>query len=883
MLTWMKVLTSRMRGWFSTGHVDEEFQRELNEHLEMLMAEGIRRGLPAEEARREARVRLGGMTQLRETNRELQGLPFLDTLFQDIRYGLRTMRKSTGFTIVAVLTLALGIGANTAIFSVIHAVLLSPLPYDHPERVVLVWESNPAAGFNQFAVSPPNYADWRGQSTSFEQMASAARGTFNYTGSGEPEQLNGARVAAPFFSVFGVQPALGRTFVAADDVTGKAHVAVLGHGLWMRRFGGDRGIVGKTLTLDGQTYTVIGVMPEGFQVPSRAELWLPSEFMPRDLGPGARGAHYLRVLGRLKLGVSIEQAQAEMTGISKRLEEQYPRVQKGWSSLVVSLNEATVGNVRATLLVLFGAVGFLLLIACANVANLLLARAATRQREIAIRTSLGAGRWRIARQLLTESVLLSGMGSALGLLLAEWGVRALRTLPPSNLPRAAEIHLDLTVMGFTAVLAVATGILFGLVPALQDLRSAPAVTLKEGGRTASAGRHGVRSFLVVMETTLALVLLIGSGLLLKSFLRLQGVDPGYQAKNLLTAEVSLPGSKYATDPQQAEFFDALLTRFQHLPGVQAVGAASSNPLAGQGYSFVFATKELAAVAPAEQPSAGYYGVSPDYFRTLGIPLLNGRTFTTQDSAREPRVVIISQAVAKQFFRERNPLGQLIFIGNTGPDKGQIWREIVGVVGNVKDEGLDAGGSLALYEPYTQMPWSSMTLFLRSGGEPSQLANALRSEVLSLDKDQPVAAIATGDELMARAVAQPQLRTMLLAIFAAVALVLAGFGVYGVMSNTVAQRTHEIGVRMALGAQQGSMLRLVVGNGLRLTMLGVVLGTTGGLLLTRLMKGFLFQVTPTDPGTFAAVGIFLVLVACLASYIPARRAMRVDPVVALRYE
>ncbi len=880
---WVKAVSARVRGWFWMERVDEDFQRELDDHLEMLTTEGIRRGLTREEALREARMRLGGMTQLRETNRELHGLPFLDALFQDVRYGLRTLRKSAGFTTVAVLTLALGIGANTAIFSVIRAVLLSPLPYDKPDRIVLVWESNPAAGFNQFAVAPPNYVDWRRDSSSFESMASAARGTFNYTGGAEPERLNGARVAAPFFAVFGVQPALGRAFVAADDVAGKAHVVVLGHGLWMRRFGGDRNILGKALTLDGQTYSVIGVMPEGFQYPTRVELWLPSEFTARDLDPGARGAHYLRVVGRLKPGVSIEQAQAEMTGIAKRLQEQYPDLNKGWSALVVSINEATVGNIRATLLVLFGAVGFLLLIACANVANLLLARAATRQREMAIRTSLGAGRWRIARQLLTESVMLSTMGSALGLFLAEWGVRTLRTLPPSNLPRAAGIQLDLTVMGFTAVLAFATGILFGLVPALQNLRNAPSETLKEGGRTASAGRHGMRSFLVVLETTLALVLLVGSVLLLKSLLRLQQVDPGYQSKNLLTASVSLPGSKYATDAQKAQFFEQLLTRLQNLKGVRTVGAASSNALEGQAYSFAFATKELAAVAPTEQPSAGFYTVSPDYFRTLGIPLLTGRTFTAQDVAGGPHVVVISQSVAKQFFRDRNPLGQLIFIGNSGPEKGQIWREVVGVVGDVKDEGLEAGGSLALYEPYQQKTWSEMTLFLRTDGDPSQMTSAVRSEVMALDKDQPVAAIATGEELMASAVAQPQLRTLLLAIFAGVALVLAGFGVYGVMSNTVAQRTHEIGVRMALGAQQSSMLRLVVGNGMRLTLLGVSLGIGGALMLTRVMKGFLFQVTPTDPETFAAVVFFMVLVAFLASYIPARRAMRVDPVVALRYE
>jgi len=881
----MKMMGSRMRGWFTMRRVDEEFQQELNEHLEMLAEEGVRRGLPREEARREARLRLGGTTQLRETNRELQGLPFLDTLLQDIRYGLRTLRKSAGFTSVAVLTLGLGIGANTAIFSVIHAVLLSPLPYDHPERIVLIWESNPSGGFNQFAVSPPNYADWHKEASSFEHMASVSRGNFNYTGGAEPEQLSGARVAAPFFAVMGVQPALGRTFVAEDDVVGKAQVVVLSHGLWMRRFGGDRNITGKALTLDGQTYAIIGVMPEGFQVPGRVEFWLPSEFMPRDLGPGARGAHYLRVMGRLKPGVSIEQAQAEMTGISKRLEQQYPRMQKGWTSLVISLNEATVGNIRATLLVLFGAVGFLLLIACANVANLLLARAATRQREMAIRTSLGAGRWRIARQLLTESVLLSTLGSALGLLLAEWGVHALRTLPPSNLPRAAGIQLDLTVLGFTAGLAIATGIVFGLAPALQNLRNAPAETLKEGGRTASAGRHGMRSSLVVLETTLALVLLIGSGLLLKSFLRLQSVDPGYRSKNLLTATVSLPESKYATDRQQAQFFDQLVERLQSLQGVEAVGAASSNALEGQGYNFVFATKELAALAPTEQPSAGFYSVSPDYFRTLGIPLLAGRTFTSQDTAGGPRVAIISQALAKQFFRDRNPIGQSVFIGNSGPEKGQIWREIVGVVQGMKQGAPESPIAPAVYMPYlqdeTNHDMASMSLFVRSEVATLDLESSIRERIHALRPDQPVNVILSMQDLISHSLAPRRYSLSLLGIFAALALLLSAVGIFGVVSYITLERRREFGIRLALGATRSHVMAVVLRHGLLLTGAGISAGVAAALLITRVLAQSLFQISPLDATSFFLSFFLLVVISIVACIIPALRAAHLDPVHTLR--
>jgi putative ABC transport system permease protein len=874
-MAWMRFF--RRERW------DQERERELQTYLEIEAEENIARGMAPEEARYAARRKLGNPMQIREEIYRMNSLSFLESLWQDLRCGARMLRKNAGFTTIAVLTLALGIGANTAIFSVIHAVLLRPLPYDKPDRIVMLVESNPGKGFPRFSVSPPNYVDWRNQASAFQSMASVSRGDFTYTGGAEPERLGGANVAAPFFSVMGVEPLIGRTFLPEDDVVGRASVVVLSYGLWAQRFGSDPQVIGKSLTLDGRPYRVIGVMQNGFQYPRGADLWVPSEFDQQSLGPGARGAHYIRVLARLKSGVSIDQAQAEMASLSQRLEEQYPKTNAGWTSTVISLNEITVGAIRPTLLVLFGAVGFLLLIACANVANLLLARAAARQREIAVRFSLGASRMRIARQLLTESILLSGIATACGLLLAEWAVRALRTLPPSNLPRAATIGLDLPVLGFAAAIAIVTGLLFGVAPALQVTRSAPAETLKEGGRSSTAGRQGVRSALVVLETTLALMLLIGSGLLLKSFLRLQTVDPGFQYKNVLTASVALPESKYSTDVPQIQFVDQLLERLQSVQGVREVAAASGNPMEESNLDFAFATRELQALSPADQPSAGYYVVSPNYFHILGIPLLVGRYFAQEDSIGTPRVAIISQSIAERFFHDKSPISQTIFIGAGAPTEKPLWREIVGVVGDVKDDGLGDAATMTLYEPVRQIGWRDLRVFVRSDSNPSQFVGALRSQVLAIDKDQPVADIFTGDELMSQAVAQPQLRTLLLSLFAGLALILASLGIYGVMSNTVAQRTHEIGVRMALGAGQRNVLRLVLGNGMRLTLLGIALGAIGAFALTRLMKSFLFHVTPTDPATFVEVALFLFGVALLASYIPARRATRVDPVIALRYE
>ena len=809
----------------------------------------------------------------------------LSDLWQDIRYGLRMLAKSPGFTAVAILTLALGIGVNTAIFSAVNAVLLRPLPYRDPDGLVRIFERNEKMGFPRFSVAPPNFTDWKQESQSFEAMTSLRGATLNLTGEGEPERLTGARVNSTFFEILGVKPLLGRTFVADDDPVGTAHVAVLSYGLWLRRFGSDPHILGRQLTLDGNSYTIVGVTQKGFQYPNTAELWLPSEFNAGALAPTARGAHYIGVLARLKPGVSMAQAQDEMASISGRLAKQYPRSNEGWSALVVSLNASVIGNIRRTLLVLLGAVGFVLLIACANVANLLLARAAARGKEIAIRTSLGAGPGRIARQLLTESLVLSLIGGALGLLLAEWGIRALRNLPPGNLPRSDSVELDFAVLGFTMGLAFLAGLLSGLVPALQTARMALAETLKEAGRSSGGGRvrHRVRSALMVIEVTLAIVLLTGAGLLLKSFERLQRVDSGMDPQNLLTAVINLPQAKYGPDPLVVQFYKQLTERVRALPGVRAAGLATSNPLRGAGLDFSFMTKDLAALAPSQQPSASYYSVSPDYFRAAGIPLLQGRFFTDADTATSPPVAIISQTLARRFFKDKDPIGQLIAFGVGGKPNSPRWREVVGVVGDVKDDGLDSPGTPTEYDPCAQVDWNGMTVFVRTEGDPLQMASALRSQVYAVDKDQPIATIATGEQWLDDAVSTPHLRTTLLGLFAALALALAAVGLYGVMSYAVTQRTQEIGVRIALGAQRRDIYRMVVGQGMLLVAVGAMIGLAGALGLMRLLKTFLFDVTPTDPATYAGVALLLVAIAALACWIPARRATRVDPLIALRYE
>jgi putative ABC transport system permease protein len=805
----------------------------------------------------------------------------METLWHDLRYGLRMLIKSPGFALVAVLTLALGIGANTAIFSVVNTVLLRPLPYEDPDRLIVVRETK-LPQFPEFSVSPGNFLDWQKQNTVFAQLEAFRGQAYNLTGTGEPEQLRAARVTAGMFPMLGVKPAQGRNFLPEEDKAGSGNVVLISHGLWQRRFGSDANIIGQQLRLNDQSHTVVGIMPPDFQFPGRnLDLWAPMAFSDNDRQ--AHGAHYISTLGRLKPNVTIEQALAEMKTIAERLAQQYPNSNAGWSVKLMPMLEAGVRDMKPALLVLLGAVGFVLLIACANVANLLLARAATRQKEVAVRTALGAGRWRVVRQLLTESLLLAIVGGAAGLLLAWGGMRSLLTLAPQGLPRIQDVALDTRALGFTLLITLLTGVIFGLVPALQSSRPDLNETLKEGGRGASGGfrRQRVRNLLVITEVALALVLLLGAGLMLKSFWRLQQVNPGFDPKHALVASIGLPGSRYSDNQQRIAFFNQLSQQLSALPGVQAVGATQSLPLGGD-YVLGFIIQGRPPAAPGEDRSTNYYSVTPGYFKAMGIPLLRGRLFTEQDNGQAPSVAVINEAMAKHYFPGEDPIGKRIHV-TQGPEN---FREIVGIVGDVKQYGLDQDTPVQTYTPYLQMPFSSMTVVARTAGDPLSLSAALRSQVLSIDKQQPVASIRTMEQILYNSLANQRFSMLLLAIFAVVALVLAAVGIYGVMAYAVTQRTHEIGIRMALGASQSKVLKLVIRQGMLLTVIGVALGLASAFTLSILLTSFstlLYGIQATDPVTYAGISLLLTLVALAACYIPALRATKVDPMIALRCE
>ncbi|HYY56574.1 MAG TPA: ABC transporter permease [Pyrinomonadaceae bacterium] len=811
----------------------------------------------------------------------------MGTLWQDLRYGLRTLSKTPGFTLAAVLALALGIGANSAIFSVANAVLLKPLPYSEPERLVMIWGDLFKPGLDEIGASAPEFNDYREQGHVFESLACYTEGGFNLSGEGEPERISGAYVSADLFPLLGVGPTLGRTFAVEEDQPGRDQVVVLSHSLWQRRFAADRSIVGKTVGINGKSMTVVGVMPSAFQFPDReVEIWKPLALDAEDRSEQSRGSHYLNVIARLKPGVSVEQAQAEIKGIAERIRQQHPdQYDNGFGAKIVSRHEQVVGPIRPVLLILLGTVGFVLLIACANVANLLFARAATREREMAIRTALGAGRWRIVRQLLTESLLLSLAGGAGGLLLALWGVDLLVALAPVDIPRLSEVRLDGRVLGFTLLVSLLTGGLFGLAPALRLSKPDLQESLKDGARGAGEGfrRQRMRNLLVVSEVALSLVLLIGAGLMIRSFLQVQKISPGFNPDRVLTMRLSLPQSKYAEAKQQRAFFEQLTARVSALPGVESVGAVNFLPMSKSGNMWSFA---IEGRGNAVGPNLHFRMISPDYFRTLSIPLDRGRQFTEQDREGAPPVAVINETMARTFFPGEDPLGKRIKLASmTSPFP---WLAVVGVVGDVKHYGLDEETKPELYVSYLQplLPnfnVSSLFLAVRTTAEPAGLAAAVRREVAVLDKDQPVADIKTMEERLSESVAPRRFNMLLLAIFAALALILAAVGIYGVMSYSVTQRTHEIGVRMALGAQGSDVLRLVVGQGMILALAGVALGLLGAFALTRVMKTLLFNVSASDPLTFAGVAFVLSAVALLACLIPARRATRVDPMEALRYE
>jgi len=797
------------------------------------------------------------------------------SLLQELRYSLRMLAKKPGFTTVAIITLAAGIGLNTAIFSVVNSILLRPLPYKEPERLVQVLETssaNPASG-----VSPNNLIDWRKQARSFEEMGAYWFWLFTLTGTSEPTEVSGMKVSANFFTVLGVTPLMGRTFLPDEDRADKSRVVVVSHGFWQRRFGGSGDVIGKTLKLDDGSFTVIGVLRPDFRQSElatnyNAEVWTPLEIDP---AANLRGNRFLSSIARLKSGVSFEQAQAEMTTIARQLEQAYPNTNKDRGVNLVPLHQQVTGNIRWTLVVLQFATGFVLLIACTNVANLLLARVTAREKEMAIRSALGAGRWQLVRLLLAESLVLSVTGGAIGLLLARWGVDLLVSVAPRDIPRLDEIGLDGRVLGFTLLLSLLTVVLFGLVPAWQSARVNLNEALKESGRGATRG-HGLRGALVVAEIALTLVLLAGSGLLLRSLIRMQNVDLGFNHENLLTMRVSLLDSKYAERRQIADYYEQLLSRVEKLPGVESAAITSSPPMIRMGNFLSPFEIEGQPTEPARRPSARYGAISSDYFRAAGIPLIRGRAFNERDTRDATAVAIINDNFARRYFPNTDPLGKRIVIG-------RINREIVGVVGNIKHRSPTESEEEKLYAPHTQNPQGTVTLFIRAAADPNNLVTAASKAVWAGDPDAAVSTVATMDQLLSDAVSRPRFNALLLGIFSIVALILASVGIYGVMSYTVTQSTRELGIRIALGAQPRDVLKLVVGQGLVLTLIGLGLGLAGALALTRLMGKLLYGVAPTDMLTFAGVSGLLVTVALLACYLPARRAMKVDPMVALRYE
>ncbi len=811
----------------------------------------------------------------------------MTTLWQDIRYGIRMLMKKPGFTAVAIITLALGIGANTAIFSVVNAVLLRPLPYKEPARLVAVWETNEQLSLefrNRNEVAMGNFLDWRTQNDVFEGMAALVYTSFNLLGESEPERIQGATVTSGFFQMLGVQPSNGRAFLNDEEMPSGARVVVISHGLWQRRFGSDLQLIGKSFPINGTEHIVVGIMPPDFQldfpISRQVDMWSP---MRVDSGTANRTAHYMYVLGRLKEGVSLEQAQIGMNIIARQLQHQYPETNAVNGINVVPLHRQLIGNVQSFIYILFGAVGFVLLIACANVANLLLARVAARHREVAIRIALGASRRRLIRQLLTESLMLSILGGLLGLLLTFWGVDLLVALIPSDVPRLQELRLHVPVFLWTLAISVLTGVIFGLVPALQASKPDLNDVLKESSGRATGGlqRSRIRSLLVVSETALALVLLVGAGLMIKSFVRLQHVSPGFDAKNVLTMSISLPSRKYLEGRQSVAFYEHLFERIKAVPGIESVGGIDPLPLSDSNTTEGFIIEGQPALPIVERPAAGQRIISPDYFNAMRIPLIAGRALTDQDREDTPRALVINEALARRFGADEEAIGKRLSFSEDNSQP--VWWEVVGVVGNVKHDRLDADAQPELYKSYRQSPKRFMTLVARTSSDPAGMIGTVRRQVLAVDQDQPVFDIRTMEQRLSKSIAQNRFIMMLLGLFSVMALLLAAVGLYSVMAFTVTQRTHEIGIRMALGAQTSDVLKMIVRQGLLLTLVGVGIGLVGALLLTRVMANLLYGVSATDPVTFIGVVMLLAVVAMLASYIPARRATKVDPMVALRYE
>jgi len=799
----------------------------------------------------------------------------------DIRYTFRMLLKHPGFTVTVVLTLALGIGANTAIFSAIDSVLLNPLPYKDPSRLMVVWETNRLSDRNEVTIG--NFLDWRSRNQVFEQLGSLFYTDMILTGVGEPQRVKSCVVTTNFFQVLGVQPMLGRSFLPEEEIPGRPHSVIISHELWQRQFGSDPNLINNSLTLNGRQVVVSGVMPPDFEVqfPTsvHVDMWVP---MIIDSGAPDHSNNFLYALSRLKQDVSREQAQTEMNLIASQLQQQYPETNADRGVHVVPLHKQIVGDVESYLYMLFAAVGFVLLIAGANVAGLLLARVTARHREVAIRTALGASRWRLMRQLLTESLILSSLSGLLGLLVAYAGLKLLVSVTPSEVPRLHEIGLHVRVFLWTLAISVVTGLLFGLAPAVQASRPDVNKALKESSARNPGGLQGsgLRNLLVVSEVAVALLLLVGAGLMTKSFIRLQQVNPGVASTNLLSMYIALPTQKYRQQ-QTNIFYDQLIERVTKLPGVKSAAGIDPLPLSNSNVTTTFLVEGAPVVALADRQDVGQRVVTPGYFQTMSIPILKGRSFTEQDRDNTPSVIIVNEALARRYWPNQDAIGKRLGFGEDSTK--QVWREIVGVVGNVKHKALEIESMPEVYFPYHQHPKNFINLVVHTASDPVSMVPAIRNQVLSIDKDQPISDIMTMDQRLAKSVASSRFVMLLLGIFSILALGLAAVGIYGVMSYLVTQRTQEIGVRMALGAQKRDVIGLVVGKGMALAVIGIAIGLAASLALTRLMRSLLFEVTPTDWLTFVITSTVLLTVALLASYIPARRATKVDPLTALRYE
>jgi predicted permease len=877
---------SRMKNFFrnifAKRRNDGDLDDEVHFYVDLLAEEKMRAGMNPEEARRTARIELGGIEQVKEQVREVRAGAWLDTVIQDLRYGARMLRKNPGFTAIAVLTLALGIGANTAIFSVVSAVILRPLPYANPQQLIVLRETTQSVG--PHSPSYPDFLDWRKQSRSFSQMAAINNREFNLSGVAQPENISGYVVSANCLSMLGVRPFLGRDFLPSEDAPGTAPIVLLSYALWQSHLGADPSAVGKSITLDGRSFTIIGVLPPNIRLLEKTDILAPIGVWAGDTDMTDRGDRGdMDAVGRLVSGASISQAQAEMDTIAANLRKEYPATNSGVGISMASLRDELVGDSRPPILVLFGAVVFVLLIACVNVANLFLVRGAARAREIAVRQACGASRQRLVRQMLTESFLLAFLGGGLGILFGALGIEGLRRLVSMDMLQGAIIGMDRSVLLFSGAMVVFVAIAFGLVPAWQASQPHVQETLKDGGRssTASAAQHRLRGVLVMAETALALVLLVGAGLMMKSMYRLLQVDPGFRPERVLTMEINLRTAQYSKPEASSNFWRQVLDRVRALPGVDTAALGTVLPLSGNHNRGDITIEGLPTPDPGKFPHPDFHMVSPSYIDALSIPLLRGRNFTDADTDTASQVALINATMARRFWPNEDPTGKRFHFGHPGST--EPWMEIIGVVGDTKLYGLSNPSRLELYLPLQQSHPNDMFLVLRSAIDPASLTPAVRDAVASIDKDQPVFNVNTMKQLVDASVATRHITLVLLGLFSGLALLLAAIGIYGVISYSVQQRTHEIGIRMALGAQRSDVLRLVVGQGVKLAALGIAIGIAAAFGLTRLMASLLFGVGAYDPVAFVTAAIILLLVAIAACYIPARRAIAVDPMVALRYE